>query len=337
MIFEQDNVIIVDESVLKESYSPQDILHRDGQRQSLSECVQPLAHNRKPRNVFLYGPPGTGKTLITRWIMSELEKYASHVKCIYVNCWSRPTEYAILYEILLGMEVFVGQREPLTELVRRFELSVSKSKMKILVALDEVDQIENEKILYTLSRSDAGLIVISNNRYALMDIDERIKSSLSLDTIEFPEYSAQEIGDILRNRIRYALKPGAIKSDEIKLAARLSSGDARVAIEIIRNAALLAEKQNKATITHIEIKQSFEAARFLKRNKMESKLNDDEKSILEIIRKGVENPGEIYRRYSKATKTPVSERAMRKYLSKLVKLKLITADGDVRWRKYFPV
>ena len=94
--------------------------------------------------------------------------------------------------------------------------------------------------------------------------------------------------------------------------------------------------RNKPAVTSAEIKQSFEAARFLKRNKMESKLNEDEKSILEIIRKGVQNPGEMYQRYSKAAKSPVSERAIRKYLSKLVKLKLITAEGDVRWRKYFP-
>ena len=70
----EENAIIANESVLLESHSPEDILHREGQKQVLIGCVKPASTGKRIRNSFVYGPPGTGKTLMIKWVLSELEK-----------------------------------------------------------------------------------------------------------------------------------------------------------------------------------------------------------------------------------------------------------------------
>ncbi len=330
-----ENTIISNESVLLENHSPEDILHRDGQKQFLAECIKPASLGRKLRNVFLYGPPGTGKTLLSRWIMSELEHSISRIKAIYVNCWSRSTGYAVLAEILQQAEVFVGPRESMLSMVRKFENITKSPDKKFVVTLDEVDQLESPEILYDISRSGVGLVCISNNPHALSNLDSRIKSSLYLESMEFPPYSIDQLADILQQRVKYALVPNAISRDDLRIVARLCNGDARVGLEILRKSALMAEAENKKKISTDNIKKAFQDAKMMRQNKNETKLNDDEAKILDIIKAGRTNAGKIYEQYCKTVKDPVTERALRKYLQKLVKLGLVKYEGDVRWREYF--
>ncbi len=333
-----ENMIIANESILLENYAPEDVLHRDGQKQLLAECVKPASAGRRIMNAFLYGPPGTGKTLLARWIMSEMEQFAKRTKSIYVNCWSRSTAYAVLGEILNQAETFVGPRESMASMVKKFENVMKNSEKKLVIVLDEVDQLESQEVLYDVSRSGAGLVVISNNPYALSNLDDRIKSSLNVKGMEFPAYSVDQMADILEQRVRYALTPNAISRDDIKVIARFCSGDARVGLEILRKAALLAENDNKKKISAENVRKAFQDAKLMRKSKSESKLNDDEMEILQIIRSENRiNATQIYGRYCKKTNDPVTERAVRKYLKKFSKLGLVKSEGDVRWREYMAV
>ncbi|MFH0890332.1 MAG: AAA family ATPase [Candidatus Aenigmatarchaeota archaeon] len=330
-----ENMIISNESVLLENYSPEDILHRDGQKQFLAECIKPASIGRKIRNVFLYGPPGTGKTLIVRWMMSELERSANRIKAVYVNCWSRSTGYAVLAEILQQAEVFVGPRESMLSMIRKFENVTKSPEKKFVVALDEIDQLESPEILYDISRSGVGLVCISNNPHALSNLDNRIKSSLCLESMEFPSYSVDQITDILQQRAKYALVPNTISRDDMHIIARLCNGDARIGLEVLRKAALITETENRKKIATEHIRKAFQDAKLIRQNKNEAKLNNDETKVLDIIKAGRTNAGKIYEQYCKMVKDPVTERALRKYLQKLVKLGLVKYEGEVRWREYF--
>ncbi|MBI4177227.1 MAG: AAA family ATPase [Candidatus Aenigmarchaeota archaeon] len=334
----EENAVVANESVLLEGYAPEDALHREGQRRVLAECIKPASTGKRIRNVFLYGPPGTGKTMLTKWIMSELEKGASRVKTVYVNCWSRSTAYAVLGEILHQAETFVSPRESMLSMTRKFENATRHPEKKFIIALDEVDHLESPEILYDVSRSGAGLICISNNPYALSGVDDRIKSSLQVEGIEFAAYTADQMADIIGQRAKYGLAPNAIARDEIKMVARMCNGDARVGIEMLRKAALIAEAENKRKVSTDHIRKAFNEAKFMRKTKIESRLNDDETEILKIIRSADRiNANGIYEQYAKKVASPVTGRAVRKYLQKFAKLGLIKHEGDVRWREYFAV
>ncbi|MBI4174407.1 MAG: AAA family ATPase [Candidatus Aenigmarchaeota archaeon] len=331
-----ENIIIANESVLLETHQPEDILHRDGQKQVLAECIRPASSGKRIRNVFLYGPPGTGKTLLTKWAMSLLEKSANRIKTVYVNCWSRSTAYAVFGEILQQAEIFVSPRESMISMVRKFENAGKSQEKKFVIALDEVDQLESFEVLYDVSRSGAGLVCISNNPYALSSVDDRIKSSLQVEGLEFPAYSADQMADIIGQRAKYGLVPNAISRDDIKIIARLCSGDSRVGIEMLRKAALIAENENRKKILVEHIKKAFSEPKFMRKTKLQARLNDDEMEILKIIRSDNRIIAcRIYELYSRIVPAPVTERAVRKYLKKFAKLGLIKYEGDVRWREYF--
>ncbi len=58
-------------------------------------------------------------------------------------------------------------------------------KKRIIVCLDEVDQLKNYDILYVLQGTIVTLPLFQNDYKALIGLDVRIKSRLNLVEIEF--------------------------------------------------------------------------------------------------------------------------------------------------------
>lgn len=86
-----------------------------------------------------------------------------------------------------------------------------------------------------------------------MNLDRRIRSSLALTEISFPNYKIEEIHDILKDRIQYSFKPGTLERELIRITAIVAKGDARVAVETLRRAGRKAEYQGLQKVTIQEI------------------------------------------------------------------------------------
>jgi len=74
-----------------------------------------------------------------------------------------------------------------------------------------------------------------------MSLDSRIRSSLALTEISFPDYKTEEMYDILKDGVQYSFKPGTFKDESVRIVAMISKGDARVALETLRRAGRKAE------------------------------------------------------------------------------------------------
>jgi cell division control protein 6 len=77
-------------------------------------------------------------------------------------------------------------------------------------------------------------------------LDPRVLSSLSEEEVVFPPYTATELADILWDRARQALRPGAVDDGVVGLCAALAAaehGDARRALDLLRVAAEVAERE----------------------------------------------------------------------------------------------
>jgi Cdc6-like AAA superfamily ATPase len=141
-------------------------------------------------------------------------------------------------EILLQLGLAVHGKEATSDLVKRFMVL----KKKLLVCLDESDHMKDTDILYDLSRSSCGLVLISNQAFALSEIDNRIKSSLFLNEVQFRPYSKEEILEILRERASYGLRQGSISENLLSIVAGMSNGDARIGLQTLKVAAKCARK-----------------------------------------------------------------------------------------------
>ncbi|MBI4020082.1 MAG: orc1/cdc6 family replication initiation protein [Candidatus Aenigmarchaeota archaeon] len=341
-MYEFENKIIKDGRVLKEQFIPSRIVHRDGQLKVIRDNLRPLLKRQQPRSMFIHGSPGTGKTCISKYVTEELSAHVSSVLHCYVNCWLYPSTFKILFSILqeFGVSMSIHRKgTPTDELFDIFRKRLQDRQC--VIVLDEVDQLEDDKILYDLARMEnVGLMLISNDEHALGGVDPRVRSSLaSVDTIHFPPYSFEEIRDILRDRAEWGLLPGVVAKAQVDWIARVSSGDARIALNVLRLAAEAAENKDREGISDEHIRAALPKVHVSEKEKATERLNEHQRMIYGIISQSGEiKPEDLYPEYEKACKKngvdPIVDRSVRKCLEKLAQYKLVLAKGEGRWRVY---
>ena len=273
-------------------YTPEEIPHRENEIANLARILAPVLRNEKPSNVFIYGKPGTGKTLVTTHVIDRLEKVSSQrnipLKTLYINCKMRKvsdTEYRLISQIVrnFGKEV-PATGLPTDEVYRIFFDVVDNSSSNIILVLDEVDYLvkrAGDGILYNLTRinqqlknSKITIVGISNDVTFTNDLDARVKSSLSEEELIFSPYDAIQLKDILKSRAKLAFNDGVVDDSVISKCAAYAArehGDARRALDLLRIAGEIAEREGREKIVEEDIDRA--------QDKLETE------STIEIVRK----------------------------------------------------
>ncbi len=267
--------IFASRDVLRHDYIPDHLPHRDEHIQRLAGIFAPALHHSKISNVFVYGKTGTGKTIVTKFVLDKLERKASEigalVRIAYINCRLVGTNYRVLAEICRAIGVGV----PFTgiavgELLERFSNGMNSDRSSLLVALDEIDALikhsADDTLLYELTRINETLnsswisvIGISNDLHFKEFLDPRVLSSLSEEEVVFRPYLADELFDILSDRARLAFVGGALGEDALHLCAALAAGehgDARRALDLLRVAGELAEREGLSRVLEQHVRQA---------------------------------------------------------------------------------
>ena len=268
--------IFIDRNVLRHDYVPRTLPHRDEQIRKLGGILAPALNSSKTSNIFLYGKTGTGKTAVAKLVLSCLEQKAQELggplRSAYVNCRLAGTNYRVLAELCRA----VGAEVPFTgvavgELLDRFREALSNGNSPLLVVLDEIDALvrrqEDDILLYeltrineTLRRTWVSLIGVSNDLHFKEFLDPRVLSSLSEEEVVFRPYLADELYDILSDRAKTAFRSGTLHNATLRLCAALAAGehgDARRALDLLRVAGELAEREGVSAVTeeHVRLAQ----------------------------------------------------------------------------------
>jgi len=280
-IFESfdNNRIFNDKSILQSNYRPDEILHRSDQIKQIASILAPSLRGERTSNVFLYGKTGTGKTLSVLYVRDELLKRSKKnpdendtpLKIEYLNCKLKKvsdTEYRIVAELIKKLGGKVPDTGLPTETVyNRFIELIDSKKQFLLLILDEVDQAVKKissDFLYNLTRLNSelsqtqiGVVGISNDLTFLEGIDPRVRSSLSEEEIVFPPYNALQLQEILSHRSNLAFKGNVVQDGVVQKCAAFAArehGDARRALDLLRIAGELAERDNsgKILLKHID-------------------------------------------------------------------------------------
>jgi archaeal cell division control protein 6 len=279
--------LFVDKTVLQVKYLPDIVLHRTEQMKLLASILAPALKEDKPSNLFVYGKTGSGKTLCMKHTIQKMnrisEKREIPIRIIYLNCKMKKvadTEYRIIAQ--LAREI--GEEVPMTglptdEVYNIFLNKLDTKKQTVLIVLDEIDQIvkkSGDEILYTLTRVNSELkqaqvafIGISNDVRFMEDIDPRVKSSLGEEELIFPPYNALELKDILEKRSLKAFKKDIINPGVLAKCAAYAArehGDARRALDLLRVAGEVAEREGHTKIDpmHIDMaEEKIEKSRIL--------------------------------------------------------------------------
>jgi len=321
------------EEVFYPQYIPENIPARESQIKELTYLLKPLASNKKTNNILIYGPTGTGKTLITNYVLNELCEYTHNVKHIYINTIQYNTKSGIITQIatLFG-EIFPRRGIAIDEIYIRIKEDLGKSDFWPIIVLDEIDKLNKNdasEILYDLTRMENKgkyftLILITNTKECIINLDQRTQSSLFLREIEFPKYTPQELKEILKERIEYGLIPDAISQDLIGYItgyAASNGGDARIGIDLLYKAAKETEKQGLLKITKETLLSSSKLIDSVKISEKINYLTDLEKQILKTIDQNGTTVSEIYQ---KLKDTKYDTRTIRRQITNLQNIKLIT-------------
>lgn len=330
--------MITDARVLDAEFVPKDVVHRDAEINHLSSVLRPLTNGDPAEPAFLFGPSGTGKTCIARYTTTKLRDEVADLSCQYVNCWEDHSRFTALYRILEGVDTTLDihrQSTPKDVLLERLREHTTDP---YVVILDEVDQLEDKRLLYDLHRiRGLTMILIANQERDLFtEFDTRLTSRLKTGpSIVFDKYRLEQLVGILRDRVRWGIAPDAVDSDQLRFIADAAGGDARVAIGILRVAARKADQQNQSAITDKIIREAVSEAKAEVTQKNVEKLTDHQRTLYEIITDhGNIAPGDLYTAYQEAVEDAKTKRMVRNYLQKMCHYNLIEATGENRGRRY---
>jgi len=263
-----------DREVLRHDYLPEKLPHREEQIQRLGEAVAPVLRDARCSNIFIYGKTGTGKTAVTKYVLGHLEtkakEYGASVKFCYVNCRMIGSEYRIFANLSqnLGMTIpFTGLS--VGEVFDRFRNGLDASRTIFIVVLDEVDALIKDRgdgLLYeltrineTLHKSKVAMIGISNDLRLKEFLDPRVFSSLSEEEMVFRPYDASELRNILLERSKLSFLDGALSDAALSICSALAAaehGDARRALDLLRVAGEVAERQGATVITEEHVREA---------------------------------------------------------------------------------
>ncbi|HYA57202.1 MAG TPA: Cdc6/Cdc18 family protein [Thermoplasmata archaeon] len=263
--------ILVKEETLEPSYLPPKLVRREKELSLLTRRYRESLSRGLPFHLLLKGGVGSGKTALARRLASDLERAGRlgefPVRATYVNCWRRASDRTVMLDLLRSVSVSLPDRGySLSEMLDVLEQGIRRNPAHRLVLLDEASALvrQETKLVYLLSRSrEVELGSISLVLIAVEDLlpylDPASRSSFGVThRLELASYDREAIADILASRAELALRPGSFDRDVLDQIARIaaSSGDARFALEMLANAARLAEDQGSDAISGEHVRRA---------------------------------------------------------------------------------
>jgi len=287
--------IFLDKGVFHEDYSPERILHRDDQISKITGILADTERRSRPENILTTGAFGSGKTVVVRKVCGRLIQGCIFV---YVNCSRHNTRLKILREALRQLGVSTPESGvPSDYYDRRFDEAVSGRRFVIL-ALDEVDKFTERKgaesfeLFYTLSRlvKNVTTIMLTNRTTFeanfVENMDARVRDTFRWIPIDFPDYDAKELADIIEDRCRVGLTAGSYDRGICNLAAGLAyaqGGRARGALALIHKAAEIAENNHHTKLEESHVREAINQLKEAQGSDIIRRLPPPQRAILGFI------------------------------------------------------
>jgi len=284
--FDEQQGVIRERSLLNPNHVVEEdrIVGRDEQLRNVTKMLRVALGGSRPPNLFLYGPSGTGKSLITRAVCTKIQDICAsrdiQFGTINVNCQDLDTLGTAVYELaeVAATEAETNVQVPkhgvaTKEKWNEFYRIIDEHFDSIVLVLDELDMLVGRRdkqepafsrLVYNLSRAGTehdlsthvSVVAISNDTKLLESLGSRAQSSFTPEEVHFDDYDANQLQAILRRR-QDAFHDNTLTEDVIPLASAFAAqthGDARKAIDLIRVAGELAERQGDPRVTEDHVR-----------------------------------------------------------------------------------
>jgi cell division control protein 6 len=250
--------------------------------------------------------------------------------------------------VLVELGQAIGLQFPFTglassEVFSRIVAHINEQGINTVFVLDEIDFLikkHGDETLYQMTRANErlkkgslGLIGISNDLNFKDLLDPRVLSSLSEEEIIFPPYSVEELKSILKERVRNGFHEHCVSDVAINLCAAragLEHGDARRAVDLLRVAGEVAEREGAAMIDEKHVRIAETKIEQDKVSETLRKLPIHEKLVVcSVMMSEKGSTGDVFGNYTTLSKKlglePVTQRRVGMIISELDMQGLISA------------
>jgi len=327
--------LIQDGNLLSTEAMVDEPIGRQAEIERLRTSLAPMLRGQPPLNAWLCGPPGSGKTLLAQWaVQAACDSAASRIG-VYVNCWQHRSLYSVLQAIVDELKILGAEAQDTN--VKFDRIRQALRGWPTVIILDEIDRpmpAQREEIIYgLLGFPKCALACIAKGTQALATMDEGVRSRLSPVVIQLAPYSAEELEAILTDRAQRALAPNSWTPVVLKQIAAEANSDARVAIQILRQAAASAEMSGNTKLTTCLVERCLRPWRLVRQEARLTGLSEHEKILFEQVKQhGPLGASELARRYVACCLgrniRPMARRTFTKYLSRLSAAGLLETSGQ---------
>lgn len=353
----ESKVLIKNRKTLTIDYVPERLPFRNNESTIIAQTLSVVLRGGRPSNLLIFGKPGTGKTAVVKNVIERLRNKTNHlniqITVPFVNAKTANTSYKILYEVAEMMGINKEEKKlqvhftglSLGEATDRILDYIRRKNLRVVLVIDEIDSLvdkNGDDILYNFTRANErisaeqfiSLIGISNSLTFKDKLDPRVRSSLSEEEMVFNPYTIEQLREILVDRCKLAFNEYGIHMAAINLCAAMAgreTGDARKAIDLLRVAAEIAEREGSSAVKEIHIRVAQQKIdrdtnyEILKNSTTHTKI-----LILAIINSKNGNTGEMYDIYSslctRLELEPLTQRRITQIISELDQLGLVTTN-----------
>ncbi len=294
-----DESLFKNEEALNPDFVPKVLPYRGMQQQQIANAIKPLMMGRNGRNMFIYGAPGIGKTAATKWVFRDLEDNTDDVYTIYVNCWQKNTTYKVFMEVCDQLGYKFTQNKNTEELFKIIAGIVNKKAA--VFAFDEIDKAEDFDFLYSILGDiyKRSVLLITNYKEWITKIEDRIKSRLLPEVLEFKPYSTTETTEILKQRSDYAFIPHVWDDKAFELVTTKAGAlkDIRTGLYLLRESGLSAEEASSKKILPEHAEQAVQKLDDFSIKKS-TDLEEDTRLALTIVKESSGSKiGDLYKLY----------------------------------------
>lgn len=277
-----ESIIFKDRKKLSPRHLPKEISHREKQIDLLVRTFLDIKDDpdKFPLTVIqIIGPAGIGKTStvikFSDILDNELRKSKINIKIVYINLKLQGGNKYAIYKYLLSCIApeLPAQGLSAEEMLRQMLDYLILNNVYSIIILDEIDyliKISKEiGIIYDLTRLNEfdpskkcnvkGVIFIARSTEFYEKLDEAELSSMGRAYIEFPNYTIDQVSDILIRRSKDAFQDNVIGTDIIDWIAKIVvspivNGDIRYALDLLSYAGNLAESEGteKVLLDHVK-------------------------------------------------------------------------------------
>ncbi|MCS7110464.1 MAG: AAA family ATPase [Candidatus Caldarchaeum sp.] len=258
--------IFVDKTKLSSAYLPKRMLHRDREKQLLTSIL--LSGINRSNDFYVakarvVGGVGVGKTTLCIMVGQEVERTNKSVKHLYLNLRRFSTSKVTIYRHIVRSIAPDAYSPSLSaeELLDNLLLHLKNTGQRLLITFDDADyhvsaRKGRESILYDFVRlheissirplNVVGVIFVFRDDDHGRFLEKSELSSLGASIVRLPDYTKQQLFDILNDRVAEAFQMGAVPISVVDYVAGVVSappynGDVRFALDLLLHAGNIAE------------------------------------------------------------------------------------------------